>query len=199
MSTNIPDTGATLAQLLDTATRAHRAIHGADALGSLALRSAFDAGDALIAAKARVDRGQWADTLAQTGIPPSTARLYMQLARNRERILAAGCTSIREARRLLTDRKPPRKRAATRASTAAPADDRYEEGYMDGYRAGRADGAREAGAGRRNGRPPQLAERDIKWLIKRAHPDHNAERDSLKANRATAWLNDLLDRARGAS
>jgi hypothetical protein len=195
-----PDTTTPLSRLLNTARDAHRAIGGADTLGSLALRNAFVAGDALIAAKARVNRGEWAATLEQTGIPSSTARLYMRLARHRDQIIAAGCKSISGARDLLTDRKPPRRARRTGSrTTAAPEpepDDRYEEGYAAGYTKGRADERAARGGARRNGHTWTPTPADLKWVLRRVHPDVVDGNDSLKATRAAQWLNQLLEQAR---
>jgi hypothetical protein len=188
-------TGSTLADLLDHARRAHESVRTEP---SAALLSAMEAGDALLAAKAQVKRGEWAPRLASTGIPPSTARLYMQLAANRERIIASGAESIREARRLLADAKPKRPRAARAQRDAPPVSDRYDEGYKDGYRAGRADATLDgwlAGAARTRA-PGPLAERDLKWLIRLAHPDVHNDKAALKATRTTAWLTAQLDQAR---
>jgi hypothetical protein len=204
-----PTKTPTLTQLIAHARKAHAAINGADALGQVALAKAFDAGDALIAAKARVPHGEWAATVEKTGIPASTARLYMQLARNRDRIVAAGCKSIREARTLLTDRKPPRKRRAGRprsSSTAPPepVEDRYEEGYAAGYARGRMD-EREYHTARRpvatqNGNGSwSPAPADLKWILKRVHPDVVEDKDSLKATRVAQWLNELLEHARSTT
>ena len=186
----------TIAALLRQAREAHEAIsHGDDR----ALARALDAGDALIAAKAKVAHGEWQPALKSTGIPQSTARLYMQLARERARIEAAGCTSIRQARILLAGTKPKaarRRPAGDREGwTKTRVSDRYEEGYADGYRAGRADGIATATRPARNGDAPlPLDRKDLRWLIKQAHPDHHD--DDLKATRVTQWLTELLESAR---
>lgn len=188
-----------VAELLARARDAHDAIRVDDAT---ALARALDAGDALIEAKARVGRGEWSERLAQTGIPPSTARLYMRLARNRARIMAAGCTSIRQARELLTERtappRPPHQRH--RVSGHERGGDRYEEGYEAGYLAGSADGYRRgladgqaAPQARRDGDAP-LDRRDLKWLVKLAHPDVHGD-DALRATRITQWLTALMEEA----
>jgi hypothetical protein len=132
----------------------------------------------------------------------------MQLARERERILAAGCRSIREARRLLagTAPRPPRDGAGggRRGRTEQEKEDRYKKGYAkgyeDGYRRGRADGiaAGQAAARARrgaegDGKTP-LDKKDLKWLIKLAHPDRND--GDLRATRVTQWLNELLAKAK---
>jgi hypothetical protein len=161
----------------------------------------------LIAAKAQVLRGEWAVRLASTEIPASTARLYMQLARERERIMLAGCTSIRKARRLLAGTKP---RASSRSRWRSvygeprPAADRYEEGYADGYRAGRVDGRSAAMAESRSeadgSAPSPLDRKDLRWLVALAHPDkHMDEKVSLRATRVTQWLNELLTAASASS
>jgi hypothetical protein len=136
----------------------------------------------------------------------------MQLYRSQDRITAAGCRSIRQARVLLSDVKP--KRAARKrriiitdedTDTFVPnVDDRYEEGYGDGYRAGQADGYVRGVATKANGKAAkaaddrwQPAERDLKWLIGLAHPDHHLDgKTILRATRITAWLNGVLKRTR---
>jgi hypothetical protein len=183
-----------LDELIARARRAHESIQAEPAA---ALERAFEAGDALTAAKAQVERGRWADVLRPTGIPASTARLYMQLARERPRVLAAGCTSIREARRLLAGTKPSRPRQPKGEWSTRTVPDRYQEGYADGYRAGRADGFAAGQAqpsrSRRDGRPLPLDRKDLRWLVGLAHPDrHDGE---LRATRATQWLNELLEQA----
>jgi hypothetical protein len=113
----------------------------------------------------------------------------MQLARKRAGIEAAGCTSIREARRLLAGTKPPRaKRTATSSGSwgTRTVPDRYEEGYADGFAAGQP--LRSS-----NGRLP-LDRKDMLWLIKLAHPDMH--RGDLRAARVTQWLNELAEHAR---
>jgi len=192
----------TVEELLARARAAHESIRAEPAA---ALTRAFEAGDALIAAKAQVAHGEWAAALASTGIPASTARLYMQLARERDRIVAAGCTSIREARQLLAGTKPRKPRTARGTRSEAP--DRYEEGYAAGYRAGRADGVAagylagqaDAAAGktqdaRKNGSLP-LDRKDLRWLVGLAHPDKHGDKVNLRATRVTQWLNELLESA----
>jgi hypothetical protein len=194
-----------LAELIARARKAHAAVSGEP---RAALLRAFEAGDALLAIKAQVAHGEWGACLRETGIPLSTARLYMQLARERERILAAGCRSIREARRLLagTAPRPPRDGAGggRRGRTEKDAEDRYKKGYAkgyeDGYRRGRSDGiaaGQAAAQGRRgaegDGKMP-LDRKDLRWLVKLTHPDrHDGD---LRATRVTQWLNDLLRTAR---
>ena len=184
-----------LDELIAKARAAHETIN---AEPTVALERAFEAGDALIAAKAQVLHGEWTKVLATTGIPPSTARLYMQLARERERIVVAGCTSIREARRLLTGTKP---RAGSRSSRQSvygepkATADRYEEGYADGYRAGRVDGRAAAARERLGANGPAalpLDRKDLLWIIKLAHPDVHDDKQNLRATRITQWLNELL-------
>ncbi len=205
MSTTTANQTERLAQLIAQVVEDHEAIHRDPAA---ALMRALDAGDALSEIKALLERGQWETTLDAMRLPPSTARLYMQLARNRETILAAGCTSIREARQMLSDskpRRPPRERShrgdsgggsGGEAKRAAPPSDRYDEGYADGYRAGRADGHQAANAHTSNGKWTP-SDRDLKWLIRVAHPDHHQDpQEILKATRATAWLVELLAAAR---
>lgn len=180
----------TLDELLAHARQAHESIRSEPAA---ALARAFEAGDALTAAKARVERGTWSTVLASTGIPASTARLYIQLARERERILAAGCQSIREARRLLAGTMPRGSRRTTGSRARADgSSDRYEEGYADGYRAGRADGA-SASRPSSNGGALPLDRKDVRWLVSLAHPDKH--QGDLRATRVTQWLNELAEEA----
>jgi hypothetical protein len=172
-----------------------------------ALNYALQAGDNLIALKDRLPHGAWGDTLQRIGIAPRTAALYMQLARNRELIVAAGCTSIRQAQALLADRKPPRARRRRSVYETGPepqGDDRYEEGYRAGYAKGKQDGYAQAAHGRSrratNGNGPVAPQpADLKWILKRVHPDVAGEKDSLKATRVAQWLTELLETARTAS
>jgi hypothetical protein len=202
---------------LDTlVTRARQAHESIQREPAAALTRAFEAGDALIAIKARLAHGVWAATLRRTTIPPSTARLYMQLARERARILAAGCTSIRQARRLLAGTKPRAARrgraggarAGRHARTGEAPPDRYQEGYADGYQAGRADGYAaglatakvrdQASRGRATPPPPEA--RDLRWLLTLVHPDkHQDDQTILRATRVTVWVNALLAQARQAA
>jgi hypothetical protein len=184
----------TVDELLARAQQAHAAVQAEPAAS---LDRALDAGDALNAAKAQLARGEWGPRLAATGIPSSSARLYMQLARARDQIVAAGCTSIRQARQLLADVKPRQPRRS-RASGARGVQDRYAEGYADGYRKGRADGYAAAKVSKRasNGARSLPAEADLKWLIKLAHPDKHRDRDELKATRTTQWLTGQLAQSR---
>jgi hypothetical protein len=192
---------------LDELIAAARAAHAAIQVEPEALSHAFAAGEALSGAKALCSHGEWTETLGATGIPASTARLYMQLYRSKDRITAAGCRSIRQARVLLADvkpNKPPRKRRIVTDDTTTSArgvGDRYAEGYGDGYRAGQADGYVRGVATKANGKAAdngwQPAERDLKWLIGLAHPDHHLDdKTILRATRITAWLNGVLERAR---
>jgi hypothetical protein len=66
-----------LAELIARARAAHAAVSGEP---RAALLRAFEAGDALLAIKAQVAHGEWGACLRETGIPLSTARLYMQMA-----------------------------------------------------------------------------------------------------------------------
>jgi hypothetical protein len=194
---------------LDELIAQARAAHAAIQVEPEALSHAFAAGEALSAAKALCAHGEWTAALAATEIPPSTARLYMQLYRSQDRITAAGCRSIRQARVLLSDvkaKKPPRKRRIVTDDTTTSVrgvGDRYEEGYGDGYRAGQADGFVRGAATKANGKAAkaddgwQPAERDLKWLIGLAHPDHHLDdKTILRATRITAWLNGVLERTR---
>src|SRR5262245_56517871 len=189
-----PAAAASVEALLARAREAHESILREPAS---ALRRAFEAGDALLGAKARVAHGAWTAALRRTTIPPSTAQLYMQLARARARILAAGCTSIREARRLLSGTKPRPGRPRRGRSPGRAAADRYDAGYADGYRAGRADGIATAQAHawsrRQRAAPLPLDKKDVRWLIKLAHPDQHD--GLLRATRVTQWLNEMLARA----
>lgn len=192
--------------LITRARLAHEAIRRQDDAG--ALERAMDAGDALQAIKDSVPHGNWSAALAATGIPSSTARLYMQLARARVRLSAAGCSSIRDARTLLAGTKPRRPRAAhAQRGRPSPAEhydpDRYQEGYADGYRAGRADGflaGKAAGEAQpranRGPVPTALDLKDMRWLITLAHPDKHS--DDLRATRVTQWLNELVAHARAS-
>ena len=180
-----------LDDLLAKARAAHESIHGVD--DTATLMRAFEAGDALLAAKAKLPHGGWWVALGVTGIPSSTARLYMQLARNRDQILAAGCTSIRQARRLLAGTKPHRSTTTTKGR-ARPGTDRYQEGYADGFRRGRAEGytaGQAAGPARtradRNGQGFTMDPKDLRWLITLAHPDRH--QGDFRATRVTQTLN----------
>jgi hypothetical protein len=191
-----------LDDLLAKARRAHESIHGVD--DAAMLERAMEAGDALIALKAmtRKPRGLWSTTLAATGIPGSTARLYMQLARNRDRILAAGCTSIRQARRLLIGTQP-RRSSTTTKGRSRPGTDRYQEGYADGFRRGRAEGytAGHAAGPRaradRNGQGFAMDPKDLRWLITLAHPDRH--QGNLRATRVTQALNAFATRQKATA
>jgi hypothetical protein len=196
VSTTKAKKAAALAELLKRARLAH-----ASARGGLELARAMDAGDALLAAKAIVAHGAWTDRVAETGIPPSTAALYMQLARNKKRITAAGCSSIRQARELLADRVPPRRgtrtKTARRARTGKQStSDRYAEGYEAGYRAGRAD-AFQATQTAHPSRPlaDLPTDADMNWLLALAHPERHLDNDKgvLAATRVMQWLNRLRE------
>ena len=181
--------------LLAQAAAAHRSGHGDP---SRALAAALDAGDAIAAAKALVDRGHWAATLRRAGIAPSTAFLLMRLAAHRTLIEGADCTSIRQARRLV---------AAHRAGERARRPRNYEEGYRAGYAEGTRDGYSNgyaAGAAtttprmsrrradREVGGPPSKA--DLKWALRRIHPDVVEAADAQRAHRVVAWLNAMSNR-----
>ena len=183
-----------LDELLAQAAEAYREIRGDDITSLL---RALDAGDALTAARERVAKGQWGSRLQEAGIPASTARLYMRLAQHRQRILAAGCKSIREARELLTERSsPPRRRHTVREHERGGGEEEYARGYADGqrdgYRRGLADGqatrqARDAGR-------VDLDRRDLRWLVSLAHPDRHE--GDLRSTRTTQWLNSLMETKR---
>lgn len=195
-------------ELFDRARQAHEAVQ---AEPGASLERAFEAGEALIAAKAQVPRGEWGERLAKAGIPASSARLYMQLARAKDYIIASGATSIRQARQLLIDTRPKPK---ARRARVRPDDtdqevqnaDRYKEGYADGYQRGyeggyqrgKADGWSAAmkvdGAAKANHKgAPAPTDADLLWLIGLAHPDRHMGDDKVvnKATRITQWLNDL--------
>lgn len=195
-----------MARLAGLLERAMLACVIAAAGGSIEFERALEAGEALLAAKKLVRHGEWATTLAKIGIPQSTAALYMALARNRERIEAAGCTSVRQARDLISDRQPPAPRQSIRAWTISQ-DEAYERGYHQGYkvgyaagyRAGKADGVAAAPSGvQSDAAPPRT--RDLLWLISLAHPDKHQDAAVVqKATRVTQWLNALRYRANTAA
>ena len=181
--------------LLGRAAAAHRNGHGDP---KRALASALDAGDAIAAAKALVERGQWAATLRRTGIPPSTAFVFMRLAAHRSLIEGAECTSIRQARRLVADH-----RAGERARRPRSYEEGYRAGYAEGTRDGYSNGYAAAAAAttprlsrrradRDVGGPPSKA--DLKWALRRIHPDVVEAADAERAHRVTAWLNAMSRR-----
>jgi hypothetical protein len=176
-ATDIPDVSVLLAR----AAAAHRA---ALIEPGRALVCALDAGGALTAAKALVPRGGWTPALASIGIPASTARLYMLLAAHRARIEEAGCTSIRQARSLITAH-----RRTTDSESKAGRRSSYEEGYKSGYAKGKRDGGNPTSNGATV--PPSKA--DIKWMLRRMHPDVVDEKDKERAHRAAVWLNAIKD------
>jgi hypothetical protein len=197
-----------LAGLIARARAAHAAVTGEP---RAALLRAFEAGDALLAIKAQVPHGAWATALRKTGIPPSTARLYMQLARERARIEAAGCTSIREARRLLSGTRPRPTRAprsGRRGRAEGPdVEARVQAAYAAGFAAGDAHGFARGDAhgyarglgdaflGRAKPAPDggPLDRNDLRWIIKFVHPDqHKGDR---RATKVTQWLMTLLGKA----
>jgi hypothetical protein len=122
----------------------------------------------------------------------------MRLAAHRSLIEGAECTSIRQARRLV---------AAHRAGERARRPRSYEEGYRAGYAEGTRDGFSNgytAGAAtttprssrrrgdRGSGGPPSKA--DLKWALRRLHPDVVGAADADRAHRVTAWLNAISRR-----
>ena len=187
-------TASRVEELLGQAAAAHRTKHGDQ---RPALASALDAGDALAAAKALVDHGHWAATLRRAGIPPSTAFVFMRLAAHRSLIEGAECTSIRQARRLV---------AAHRAGERARRPPSFEEGYRAGYAEGTRDGYSNGYAAaaattprlsrrradRGVGGPPSKA--DLKWALRRIHPDVVEAADAARAHRVAAWLNAMSSR-----
>jgi hypothetical protein len=188
-------TASDIKKLLAEIADAHARVSGEPAA---ALHYALDAGARLITLKERLERGQFTPALERIGIPATTAQLYMRLARNRERILAAGCKSIREAIRLLAPPKP-RATRTSRARGAEPSEDRYQEGYDAGYRAGWRDrSAAEQRAQKYDNGRPRLSVRDLKFALTQLHPDrfHSDESSAKRANRVTAWLLDELKAAR---
>jgi hypothetical protein len=91
-----------LDQLVRRVRVAHRAVQ---ALAANALAAALEAGHALIEIRTQVS-GSWGLCLRANGLPkPSTARLYMQLARHRDEVEAAlranPTISLRAMRRLI--------------------------------------------------------------------------------------------------
>jgi hypothetical protein len=110
-SDNLP-VGDRLAKLTATAVTWHHAV--GQALGD-ALRHAMAAGDALIAMRELVPEGQWQAYLRdRTDISERSARVYMQVARDRAKLgsgrRSAGPLSIAAALQLLKDpSKAPRK------------------------------------------------------------------------------------------
>jgi hypothetical protein len=74
-----------------------------------AVEHALKCGDALNAAKSKVDAGTWLQWLASTGIKERTAQRYMKLAANREKLEAASDTmsgvTFNGAMALITERK----------------------------------------------------------------------------------------------
>jgi len=99
-----------LDELAERVCSAHKAVQAASAN---ALAAGLAAGDGLIEAKAHgvgsIGWEHWVEAHCRVGL--STARLYMQLARNRAKIEAAlkkdPLLSLREARRLLAKPKNP--------------------------------------------------------------------------------------------
>jgi hypothetical protein len=197
-----------IAELIARARVAHEAAHPSSLN---ALHHAFEAGEVLTILKDLCRRGEWGRALKQTGIPPSTARLYMQLYRERDRILAAGCTSIRQARDFLSGAaakraEKRRQQAEARETEEATAYDRgYEAGFRDGkavaeaefeataeaaYQQGLADGQKASS----NGHRPSKA--DLRWMLKQLHPDkfeaNGSKAAKDHAKRVTQWLNDLM-------
>jgi hypothetical protein len=178
-------------ELLLEAHQAHLAIRGS---AEAVLEQAIQAGERLLAAKEMVPRGEWTSRLENTGISRRNAQQYMMVARERDRVLASGAGSIRQALQLIADRVPPRREprapGTKRARPPKEPSDRYAEGYDAGYRAARADGAvAMEKKGRVDSGPSQ---RDLLWLINLAHPDrHQDPHDVLVATRLTVWLNEL--------
>ncbi len=188
-------TAARVDDLLGEAAAAHRnGHHGPEH----ALASALDAGDAIAAAKPLVDRGHWAAALRRAGIAPSTAFLFMRLAAHRSLIEGAECTSIRQARRLV---------AAHRAGERARRPRSYEEGYRAGYAEGTRDGFSNGYAAGAAATTPRTSRRrgdrdlggppskdDLKWALRRIHPDVVETVDAERAHRVAAWLNAMSSR-----
>jgi transposase len=77
--------------------------------GSMVIRHAVAAGEALLAAKAQVEYGQWEGWLAENfpEANPSTPRAYMRLARYADQLVDAQPTTIRGALRTLADAEAP--------------------------------------------------------------------------------------------
>jgi flagellar biosynthesis/type III secretory pathway protein FliH len=174
---------------------------------SEALHAALDAGDALIALRRTAKHGQWAAIVIRTGIPGRTERMYRRLAWNRERILDAGCQSIRQALDLLAEKTAEQREAehARRADADRMRREQlqaaYDRGYKKGYEQGRHDEALDGFFGRSttngNALPKEISLRDLRWAIKHLHPDrHNG---AVTATRLTQWLNDLVATERASS
>lgn len=184
--------------LITRAREAHERTSGAP---SVALHAALDAGDALILLRRSAKHGQWGQIVARTGIPGRTERMYRTLARNRERILDAGCQSIRQALDLLAD-KTAEQREAERARRADADRMRreqlkaaYDRGYRKGYEQGRhdeaVDGLFARPAANGNALPKGISRRDLRWMIRHVHPDRHE--GSAVATRVTQWLNSLAE------
>jgi hypothetical protein len=195
------DTARLIAQIAEAHARIARE-------PAAALNYALDAGANLIALKERLPHGALGDALAQIGINARTARLYMALARDRERIEAAGCKSIREAQRLLAPRGRSRRASssARRTRDAEPdAGGDFQRGYDAGYRDGYAKRGRDEATARArangNGGRSGLSVRDLRFAIKHLHPDRfqGEETDVKRATRLTVFLGDELRTARGGS
>jgi hypothetical protein len=177
--------------LLVHAASAHRDAHGDP---QRALAAALDAGDAFASAKTMVDRGTWAATLRRNGIAPSTAFVLMRLAAHRSLIEGAHCTSIRQARRLIAThrggdrvRRGPSYEEGYRAGYAQGKHDGYSHGWVEGADAASARPPRRRAGRNGDGAPPSKA--DLKWALRRLHPDVVEAADSERAHRVAAWLN----------
>lgn len=187
-------TAGRVEELLGQAAAAHHHGHGDPSQ----LASALDAGDAIAAAKTLVDRGHWAAALRRAGIAQSTAFVLMRLAAYRSLIEEAECTSIRQARRLV---------AAHRAGERARRAPSYEEGYRAGYAQGKLDGYSNGYAAAASSKTTRLSRRrpdrdvggppsnaDLKWALRRIHPDVVEAADAERAHRITVWLNAMSNR-----
>ena len=105
MSTNEGDNH--LPMLAETIRSEHQQ---AEVAARAALEHGFNAGDALIEAKAKVPHGEWAEWL-RANVPQigeRTAQLYMKLARNRDQLdpQRVADLSLRQAAKMVSRSKP---------------------------------------------------------------------------------------------
>ena len=197
------DIGALIGQARD----AHRSIRGES---RAALERAFEAGRLLIEIKTGVPTRGMGRPSEGNGHPPFHRRLYMQLYRERDRINAAGCMSIRQARDFLSG-AAARRSEKRRQQAESTTDDRYNAGYADGYRDGLAkgraegldlgydQGLKDGSKASTNGTIP-LSKTELRWALKQLHPDRFEANGSKAAKghakRVTQWLNDLMASAK---
>ena len=96
---NVVELAPSLAALAERARREHDLVEAA--LGD-AVQHALAAGDALLAAQAQIPFGQWQAWLADNcGLFYKNASKYMRLAKNREKVIQGGATSITHALEIL--------------------------------------------------------------------------------------------------